>query len=194
MPRRKVRRGEVKHNLLTPPPLPDGAKPIPNAPGYAALPDGTIISCRGIEVHIVRWKQWQSLTPVRLRNKKYPYVTIKRNGQRKLSSVHRLVLLAFCGEPVAGQQGCHNDGNPLNAAANNLRWDTVQANHSDKIVHGTVANGERINTSKLSERDVVEIRRLYKTGISMSELGRRFGVYPNAIKCVVSRASWKHVT
>lgn len=33
--------------------------------------------------------------------------------------------------------GCHNDGDPLNNAVENLRWDSRAGNFRDKIAHGT---------------------------------------------------------
>lgn len=51
--------------------------------------------------------------------------------------VHTLVLEAFTGPRPDGHEGCHNDGNPLNNRADNLRWDTASANQRDRLTHGT---------------------------------------------------------
>lgn len=67
----------------------------------------------------------------------YYSVLLYREGHEKMHSVHRLVLRAFQGEPPQpNMQCCHNDGNPLNNRADNLRWDTSSNNHLDRIKHG----------------------------------------------------------
>lgn len=59
------------------------------------------------------------------------------SGGRKTLQVHRLVLLAFVGEPSPGQIACHNDGDPSNNHVENLRWGTPSSNAWDSIRHGT---------------------------------------------------------
>ncbi|WP_417372989.1 HNH endonuclease signature motif containing protein [Glutamicibacter protophormiae] len=45
--------------------------------------------------------------------------------------VHRLVAQAFHGDPPPGFEACHNDGDPTNNYASNIRWDTRAANVLD---------------------------------------------------------------
>lgn len=63
------------------------------------------------------------------------YLTVRLKG--KTFTVHRLVLSAFIGPCQRGLAACHNDGNKLNNAVPNLRWDTYQANNADRAKHGT---------------------------------------------------------
>jgi hypothetical protein len=46
--------------------------------------------------------------------------------------VHRMVLLAFRGEPEPGQEGCHNNSQPTDNRLSNLRWDTHSNNLHDR--------------------------------------------------------------
>lgn len=180
--------------LKSPPPLPEGAKAIPDAPGYAAMPDGQIISCRGIEVHYCWWKPWTPLKRIYMKQKKYPFVSVRHEGKRKLAYVHKLVLLAFNGPPKTNDlQACHNDGDADNAAASNLRWGTFDSNLDDKRKHGTITRGEAINTSKLTPQDVIEIRRLFSIGVTRHAIARQFGVYFNTINMIVKGKSWTHI-
>jgi hypothetical protein len=64
-------------------------------------------------------------------------VTLCRDGRNHYFLVHRLVLLAFVGPCPPGMEGCHNDGNPANNHAGNLRWDTHGENMLDCERHGT---------------------------------------------------------
>lgn len=50
--------------------------------------------------------------------------------------VHRLVLTTFVGEPPAGTECCHNNGNRADNRLENLRWDTKKANAQDTLKHG----------------------------------------------------------
>jgi hypothetical protein len=59
-------------------------------------------------------------------------------GHRDRRYVHILVLNAFVGpRPSEAHEACHNDGDPLNNALANLRWDTASANQRDRLRHGT---------------------------------------------------------
>ncbi len=54
--------------------------------------------------------------------------------------------------------------------------------------------GEKNSQSKLTEVDVVEIRRLYTTGgMLQRELADRFGVTQPTISAIVTRTNWTHV-
>ena len=76
------------------------------------------------------------LSPAKI-NSGYLHICLHRNQKQFHYLVHVLVLEAFVGPRPDGFQACHNDGNRLNNHAYNLRWDTIEANHADKIRHGT---------------------------------------------------------
>jgi hypothetical protein len=67
----------------------------------------------------------------------YSHVTMQLVGATKRHAVHRLMALAFLGEPPAGCQVAHNDGNPRNNTVANLRWATAKENQADRLLHGT---------------------------------------------------------
>lgn len=50
-------------------------------------------------------------------------------GERKQVSVARLILLAWCGEPLKGMVPCYRDGNPDNLNPVNLYWGTKSEQH-----------------------------------------------------------------
>lgn len=63
----------------------------------------------------------------------YLMVTLTRIGQRKMLAIHRLVALAFLGEPpTKGMQVNHKDSDRANPRLENLEWVTVSQN----ILHG----------------------------------------------------------
>jgi hypothetical protein len=72
-----------------------------------------------------------------LGNKGYLLVGLWRNGTCRTRTVHRLVCEAFHGPCPDSYEACHNDGNPLNNHADNLRWDSHSENMLDRTRHGT---------------------------------------------------------
>jgi IS30 family transposase len=62
----------------------------------------------------------------------------------------------------------------------------------DMIAKGRMAVGEQLPQAKLTEADVVEIRRLAAT-LSNTAIAKRYGVLPGAISRVVARKRWAHV-
>ena len=63
-------------------------------------------------------------------------VSLNRPGVQEVRQVHRLVALAFLGDPEIGQQALHKDGNCLNNNVENLYWGTPQENCDDRIRDG----------------------------------------------------------
>ena len=107
--------------------------------------------------------------------------------------IHRLLALNFIDNPINHRCVCHNDGNKLNNNLDNLRWDTYSANAIDSVKHGTCF------TRKLNDSDVLEIRRIYKTGlITQSLLAEEFKTTPRTVariarkrKIAPRRRGWK---
>lgn len=175
-------------------------KELARHPGYRIGSDGTVWSCwrsRGRGTTYYQSKIWKPLSD-----------KPKRNGYRIVSlrgcmcHVHHLVLEAFIGPRPPGLQACHNDGNKLNNAVTNLRWDTCKANAADRVRHGTALVGERSPNVKLTESDVREIRALHRALKLPSgrvppgtncELAKRFGVAVGTIKSIAVGERWKGV-
>lgn len=112
-------------------------------------------------------------------------------GKLKNRYMHRLVLEAFVGPCPSGMEACHNDGNRANNALDNLRWDTRIANHADKAKHGTALKGEaNKGGGKLTERDVLEIRRRLDTGEAGTVLSKEFGVSNTMISKIKHNELW----
>lgn len=55
------------------------------------------------------------------------------------------------------------------------------------------ARGESGSRSELREKDVRRIRKLYKTDLSLREIGRLYGVSGTMIHNIVKGKQWKHV-
>lgn len=117
------------------------------------------------------------------------------SGHRKplRCSVHCLVLEAFVGPRPERYQCRHLDGVRNNNILENLAWGTVSENHEDSKRHGTFVNGERNGHSKLTQKEVLEIRFLRDNGIACETIGGMYGVDWSNVWLIGNRKSWKHV-
>ena len=129
-------------------------------------------------------------------NGKYEQVDLSRDGLRRRRQLHHLVLEGFVGpRPIGAYHGCHNDGNPLNNKASNLRWDTPESNAADKLKHGTSkgAQGSSAGHAKLDEGIVLVIRQRLADGEQGKTLAKEFQVNQSCISKIKTRKLWRHI-
>lgn len=113
------------------------------------------------------------------------------NYQTSRRYVHRLVLEAFRGPCPEGMESRHMNGSPGDNRLSNLQWSTHVENVWDRDKHGTMVHGENINFSKLSEKDVIDIREKYASGgYSQSALADQYGLTQTGIGVVVRGVAW----
>lgn len=120
----------------------------------------------------------------------YKKTTLLVNGKKKRRYIHRLVAMAFHGEPAdSSLQVAHNDGDRSNNIPSNLRWATRKENASDRLLHGTHARGDNCATSRLTWSDVNEIREMAGT---QKDIAQRYGVHQSHISRIKTgnRNSW----
>jgi len=135
------------------------------------------------------------------------YVTIQlmNKGKRHKFYLHRLVLLTFVGPPpTIYHQASHQDGNKINNVLDNLKWETPKENYSKRILHGTDMRGEFGPGAKLTEDQVMEIRRRYAehrnnkknkraTRGFRVKIAKEFGVSPINIHQIIAGKSWRNL-
>jgi hypothetical protein len=123
-------------------------------------------------------------------------VCLWKNGKVKYDYVSRVVLEAFIGKPLPGQESAHCDGDPTNNCLDNLRWTYHIDNLADKKIHKTDPIGSRNGFSKLTENEIIKIKKLYKKtsyhNSNVKELMETFNVSRGSILNIVSGKSWKH--
>jgi hypothetical protein len=172
-------------------------KEIPNFEGYFADESGNIFSS-------LPWgrvgKTEPPSEPRLLKQGKhnkngYRFVILSKGGKTFHRSVHRLILETFVGERPDGMEGCHSDGNKDNNGLSNLRWDTSASNHNDQRKHGTLprVKGEHHGLSKLTNSQVIDIRRLCTEKVSRKEIASKFCISASNVGRIESRRGWRHV-
>lgn len=123
----------------------------------------------------------------------YYLVTLYKHGQPYTKKIHHLVLETFVGPKKFNEQTRHLDGNKLNNELVNLCWGTQSQNEQDKIRHNRSNHGERSVSSKLTESQVIQIRKLYLLNKRIVELAKMFNVTSSNIDAIINYKSWRHL-
>lgn len=123
----------------------------------------------------------------------YLTVTLSRDGRHVDKRVHKLVTEAFFG-PCPGREVCHGPNGAFDNSVSNLSYGTRAKNMADMLRDGTRVLGTRMYSAKLTEADVIEIRRRHMAGeAGYRVLAREYGVDQGQIRLIVKRKNWKHV-
>lgn len=127
---------------------------------------------------------------------KYAYVTLSKDKKQISTGVHRLVALAFLGEPPAdGMEVNHIDCNTHNNHISNLEYCTRKQNARHAAENGRYKplKGSRHHNARLTDELVLEIRRLHTEGYRTSDIAREFNVSPNHLYTIFNNKSWRHL-
>lgn len=122
----------------------------------------------------------------------YLKVGLTKNGITKKFYVHRLVASQFIENPQNLPQVNHKDGNKFNNDVFNLEWCTKEQNQNHAVENSLMQHGEARPSSKLSEKDVLEIYKL-KGILSGEEIGKRYGVSKNTINVILRGKKWAYL-
>jgi hypothetical protein len=125
-------------------------------------------------------------------SKKYP--TIKMYGKSQL--VTRIICERTNGAPPTPKhEAAHSCGKGALGCISprHLRWATRTENEGDKVIHGTVIRGMKSYRSKLTDTDILEIRKLVNF-LSQTEIGKMFNVGRGTISKIILRKRWTHIT
>lgn len=119
----------------------------------------------------------------------YPAVTVCKNGRKSNAKLHRWVALAFHGSKrnALHREVAHLDNDRANPLASNLQWVSHVENHFHRRAHGTSPVGERHPRAKLTEKQVIEIRKRQGTAPQMAE---RYGVSRHTIYDIWQGKRW----
>ena len=175
-------------------------KPIPSHAGYEASDLGRIRSrlekASGSGVgrgKYVLGDQWRIKVPS-LTHEGYLVTPVGGGPRCRQRKVHHLVLEAFVGPCPEGQQCRHLNGIRNDNRLSNLVWGTARENQADCRRHGTLRVGSRHHRTKLTEAQVIEIRRLWKSGtVKQVEIQARFGIGETGLWSILKNRTWRHV-
>lgn len=163
-------------------------KTLDDFPGYRFGSDGSIWSRMKSGPRKGFYATWHMLKTSIPKGDRRPFVMLRGpDGKPHRKTVNGLICRAFHGERPEGRECCHDpDPDPANNAADNLRWDTREANRADSFRHGTMVCGEAHPWSKLSDEQIAEMRALHAAGMSQRKIADRFGVRQPHVSRVVN--------
>jgi len=127
----------------------------------------------------------------RLNRGGYKLIDLCKNSKNKTHTVHRIVAVAFLPNPFNKLTINHKNGIKSDNRLKNLEWATISENLKHAFKTGLKKPTRWM--AILTERQVKEIRRLRKNGLTNKELAKKYGVSSSAITNVTTRIRWKHV-
>jgi HNH endonuclease/Helix-turn-helix domain len=130
----------------------------------------------------------------------YAGVTLSVYNQTRTFSVHRLMWEAFNGRIPDGMQINHINGDKMDNRLENLELCTPQENHlhmrhvlrRNQVVPPP-KQGSVHPHSKLTEEQVLQIRKLYSEGMTGAAIARLFGLTKSTACRIVKRKAWTHI-
>lgn len=127
--------------------------------------------------------------------KGYKTVSLKHPLRKGITrEIHRLVCIVHNGPPPSpAHHASHVNGIKTDNRSENLRWATPKENQADQYAHGTRRLGERHPLSKLTDVEVLQIRRMAAGGAVLADIDRYFGLSKGHSHNIVRRLSWKHI-
>lgn len=110
----------------------------------------------------------------------------------KMKFVHRIIWEIANGRSIKeGMYILHSCDNPTCCNPAHLREGTNQDNSSDMVHRNRQASGEANGSSKLTEVEVLKIRKLNASGVNAYKLAEMFGVTHAIISKIVIGKLWK---
>lgn len=117
---------------------------------------------------------------------------VDSSGTKKQVAVHVLVARAFLGPRPSRKEVNHKDTCKRNNKISNLEYRTKKQNMEHAVANGLTAKGERHGKARLTEEQVLEIRRA-KRYSEARKLAKKFGVSIWAVEDIWYRKTWKHL-
>lgn len=124
----------------------------------------------------------------------YYKVGLGKAGAIRMTTVHRLVALAFVpGRTKKKSVTNHKDGNKLNNRADNLEWVSVSDNLSHAYREG-LRKRKRASVASIDERKARSIKRLALDGGRTKDIAKAHHVSTGIVRHIRAGRTWKHIS
>ena len=115
------------------------------------------------------------------------------NRKRSGLMANRVLWEAIYGLLLPGMCVLHKCDTPACVRPSHLFIGTRDDNNRDMRNKRRHMHGETHTTAKLTEAQILEILRLYSTGISQAEISLRYGIAASNVSVIVRARTWKHL-
>ena len=121
------------------------------------------------------------------------YGRYRDNGKR-VGAHRKICELAHGPAPTPKYSAAHSCGKGHEGCVNprHLRWATAKENHADKLIHGTLARGERNGNSKISKELALQILSLKGTA-TQREIGEMTGTSRSLVRDIFLGHTWSWI-
>lgn len=123
----------------------------------------------------------------------YLCAVLTRNYKRWFVGIHRLVALAWIGDPGTGFEPNHKNGIRDDNRDSNLEWLTHKENcHPTKALFSIAgrARGEKNGAAKYSLTEIETVRALRKTGLTHMKIATETGISISHVGRVLRSENW----
>ena len=120
----------------------------------------------------------------------YLAIGLTKENKTKTFKVHRIVALHFIDNFLNKPEINHIDSDKSNNNVLNLEWCTSKENKEHAVKNKLNAFGEKSSGSKLTEKEVLEIR---ESNLSPTELSEKYKVNKGSISSIKNRKTWNHI-
>ena len=126
---------------------------------------------------------------------RYPRVTLFKENKRFRESVHRLVAIAYVENPSNKPEVNHINGNSYDNRPENLEWVTSSENQQHAVDTGLQKTlfGEDAPWSKLTNKQVIEIKESEQDSVTRKKLSKKFNVTYSTIYDIQKGRRWSHL-
>lgn len=127
----------------------------------------------------------------------YLLVAVNVENVRYVAGAHRLVWTYFNGPIPDGHEINHKNGVKDDNRPENLEPATGSANRRHALevlrVNRNRPKGSLHPKTKLTEADVIEIRRLRLNGMMVKDIAGQYAMKKRAISAICCRRTWQHI-
>lgn len=109
-------------------------------------------------------------------------------------NIAKLVAEAFFGDRPSGMQINHKDANKTNNRSDNLEYTTQAENMRHACENDLIRRGENHPAAKLSKKQVIEMKKMFRDGISAYKAHKIFRISKAQCERIKSGKKWAHVT
>lgn len=147
-------------------------------PNYSVTDDGIVINN----------KTGKILTPVPRNG--YLQIRLSRDKKTKCISLHRLIYQSFKGKIKDGYHINHTNGIRGDNRLTNLEEVTPEENNKKMLF---LRRGIEVNTNKITESQVMEIRKKKAAGVRTLDLMKEYKLSRSTITRIAKGKIWKHL-